>query len=84
MIANPPGLGGADSSPDTDRIARCCAAVQRIRGRCPSSACRWVVVAQHVADVIGKRPSYTAGLMFWLWPNRFVGSYVCFNFASRW
>ncbi len=27
--------------------------------------------------------SHIAGLMFWLWRNKFVGSYFCFTSARR-
>ena len=32
---------------------------------------------------VPNRGSYTVGLMFWLWRNRFVGSYLFFTATSR-
>src|SRR5262249_23150295 len=32
----------------------------------------------------GALPLYAVGVMFWLWRNRFVGSYLRFRSARRW
>src|SRR5215470_4330789 len=35
------------------------------------------------ARELGSVAHYTVGLMFWLWRNRFVGSYLFFSATSR-
>jgi hypothetical protein len=35
------------------------------------------------ADQAGAQARYTVGLMFWLWRNKFVGSYLFFRTTSR-
>jgi hypothetical protein len=36
-----------------------------------------------IGDAALDRGLYTVGLMFWLWRNRFVGSYLFFSATSR-